>query len=292
MKKVFSISLLVLSLSLCAAAQNRSRYSFDNFSSGGITVVSPAKPAAKPTLKAPATAKKNSLKPAGNPVVKRTVQQRTSRVEDSLAMSDIYRSAAGTVSVKTSSGSTKSMHGFTTGDSTIDSYIVSSCLRYGIDPMLIYAQMHQESSFKARALSYKGASGYMQLMPATARRFGVTNIWDPQQNIDGGVKYMRFLLDTFNGDVSLALAGYNAGEGAVMKYGWAIPPYNETQEYVRRISARYEMLRNPNTPRQAARLNSSTLAKLEKKDAIPLSLYEKAIYAVKMPDGRMRLVSQ
>ena len=296
MKKVFSISLLVLILSVCAAAQ-RSRYSFDNFSSGGITVISPSKPAAKPSLKPLVSAKKLSgksaaAKPAAAPAVKRTVQQRTSRVEDSLAMSDIYKSTASTVSVKTASGSSKSMHGFTTGDSTIDSYIVTSCLRYGIDPLLIYAQMHQESSFKLRATSYKGARGLMQLMPATAARMGVSNIYDPQQNIEGGVKYMRFLLDTFNGSVDLALAGYNAGEGAVMRYGNSIPPYNETQEYVRRISARYDMLRNPNTPRQAARLNPSTLAKLEKKDAIPLSLYERAVYAVKMPDGRMRLVSQ
>ena len=289
MKKVFSISLLVLSLVLCAAAQNRSRYSFDNFSSGGIMVVSPSKPAARPTLKAPVAAKKNSARQ----LVKRTVQVRTSRVEDSLAMQDIYKTTSGTVSNRSSSmGAAKSMHGFTTGDSTVDSYIVTACMRYGIDPLLIYAQMHQESSFKLRATSNKGARGLMQLMPATAARMGVTNIYDPQQNIDGGVRYMRFLLDTFNGDVSLALAGYNAGEGAVMKYGNSIPPYNETQEYVRRISERYDMLRNPNTPRQAARLTTATLAKLEKKDAIPLSLYEKAVYAVKMPDGRMRLVSQ
>jgi len=301
MKKVFSISLLVLLCGICAAAQNRSRaYSFDNFSSGGITVISPSKPAAKPTIKAPKAKKnsgKNSAPAAANtvaakPVVKKTVQQRTSRVEDSLAMSDVYKSATGTVSNKTSLAAGKSMHGFTTGDSTIDGYIVSSCLRYGIDPLLIYAQMHQESSFKPRALSNKGASGYMQLMPATARRFGVTNIWDAQQNIDAGVRYMRWLLDTFNGDMSLALAGYNAGEGAVMRYGWQIPPYNETREYVRRISARYEMIRNPNAPRMAARMSSSSLAKLEKKDSTPLSLYEKAVYAVKMPDGRMRLVSQ
>ena len=70
----------------------------------------------------------------------------------------------------------------------------------------------------------------MQLMPATARRFGVTEIYNPRQNIEAGVKYMRWLLDTFNGDVALALAGYNAGEGAVMKYGWQIPPYRETHE--------------------------------------------------------------
>lgn len=292
MKKVFLLTLTILSLSVCAAAQKRSNYSFDNFSSGGVTVFSAAKPAAKPAIKTPLASKKKGKKANEQPllpVVKKTVQQRTVSVQDSLAMADVYTS---TVPVKTTLGAGKSMHGFTTGDGTIDGFIVASCARYGIDPLLIYAQMHQESSFKLRATSYKGARGLMQLMPATAARMGVSNIYDPQQNIEGGVKYMRFLLDTFNGDVSLALAGYNAGEGAVMKYGWSIPPYNETREYVRRISARYEMIRNPNTPRTAARLSSSSLAKLEKKDAVPLNLYEKAVYAVKMPDGRMRLVSQ
>jgi hypothetical protein len=296
MKNFSLLTLMILSLGIGAAAQDRSRYTFDNFSSGGMKIISPAKPAAKPTLNPTALSKskKNTaakLVPA-KPLVKRTVQ-RTSNVQDSLALEDVYRSSVGnSTPIKLAPGATKSMHGFTTGDGAIDSYIISSCARYGIDPLLIYAQMHQESSFKLKATSNKGARGLMQLMPATAARMGVTNIYDPQQNIEGGVKYMRFLLDTFNGDVSLALAGYNAGEGAVMRYGYAIPPYNETQEYVRRISARYDMLRNPNTPRTATRLSSATLAKLEKKDAIPLGLYERAVYAVKMPDGRMRLVSQ
>jgi soluble lytic murein transglycosylase-like protein len=79
----------------------------------------------------------------------------------------------------------------------------------------------------------------MQLMPDTARRFGVSNIWDPAQNIEGGTRYLRFLLDTFNGDVKLALAGYNAGENAVIGSGYRIPRYRETQAYVRNISARY-----------------------------------------------------
>ena len=121
---------------------------------------------------------------------------------------------------------------------TIDEYILESCRRYKIDPRLIQAQMKQESSFKLRATSDKGARGLMQLMPATAARFGVTDIYDPQQNIDAGVKYMRWLLDTF-GDVRLALAGYNAGEGAVMKYGNRIPPYRETIQYVERIGHTY-----------------------------------------------------
>jgi soluble lytic murein transglycosylase-like protein len=75
----------------------------------------------------------------------------------------------------------------------------------------------------------------MQLMPATARRFGVRDIWDPAQNIEGGATYLRFLLDLFNNDLRLALAGYNAGEGAVKKYGNEIPPYRETQNYVRKV---------------------------------------------------------
>jgi soluble lytic murein transglycosylase-like protein len=292
MKKASLVSLIVLLSALSAAAQSRSNYSFDNFSSGGVKVISPSKPAAKPTIKMPVSKKSLAKQaPVKQAPVKKTVQ-RTSSVQDSLALADnVYRPGTSS-NVMVKPGANKLMHGFTTGDANIDNYIVTSSNRYGIDPLLIYAQMHQESSFKPRALSYKGASGFMQLMPATARRFGVTNIWDPQQNIDAGVKYMRWLLDTFNGDMSLALAGYNAGEGAVMKYGWQIPPYNETREYVRRISARYEMIRNPNAPRMAARVSNNALAKLEKKESAPLSIYEKAIYAVKMPDGRMRLVSQ
>jgi soluble lytic murein transglycosylase-like protein len=188
-----------------------------------------------------------------------------------------------------------SMGGFTTGNPEYDSYIVDSSIRYGIDPLLIYAQMHQESAFKVKATSHKGASGLMQLMPATAIRFGVTNIYDPRQNIDAGVKYMRWLLDKFGGDVSLALAGYNAGEGAVMKYGYQIPPYNETREYVRRISARYYSIRNLGTvPKPAAvrKITNQQVAAIESKAPVPLNIYEPSAIVVKTPDGRMRLVSQ
>ena len=131
----------------------------------------------------------------------------------------------------------------TTGDSLIDSYILDSCTRYNVDPLLIYAQMDQESQFKSGAVSYRGARGLMQLVPATAQRFGATRIEDPQQNIEAGVKYMRWLLDKFDGDVALALAGYNAGEGAVMKYDNQLPPYEETMEYVDRITAHYDRMR-------------------------------------------------
>ncbi len=128
--------------------------------------------------------------------------------------------------------------------------ITTAAQRNGIDEKLIWAVMRQESSFNSRAISYKGARGLMQLMPATAARFGVRDIFDPAQNIEGGARYLRFLLDTFNGDVELALAGYNAGEGAVFRYGNRIPPYRETQDYVRKISANYVRMSNGNYVRR------------------------------------------
>ena len=132
----------------------------------------------------------------------------------------------------------------------------------------------------------------MQLMPATARRFGVTKIYDPKQNIEAGVKYMRWLLDKFNGDVVLALAGYNAGEGAVMKYGWNVPPYRETQEYVRRIGARYNTISSPTLARSVKVISSQQAARLQEKESAPLTVFEPDILTVRTPDGRMRLVNQ
>ena len=136
----------------------------------------------------------------------------------------------------------KSLGDFSTGDAEIDRFLEETSVRYNIDPLLIFAQMNQESRFKLKATSYKGASGLMQLMPDTAARFGVKNIYDPQQNIEAGIKYMRWLLDKFDGDLRLALAGYNAGEGEVMKYDNQIPPYRETQNYVARILAHYKQI--------------------------------------------------
>jgi soluble lytic murein transglycosylase-like protein len=116
--------------------------------------------------------------------------------------------------------------------------------RYGLPRHLVRSVMAAESGFQPLAVSPKGAIGLMQLMPGTAQRFGVTNIYDPAQNIEGGTRYLRFLLDSFNGDVSLVLAGYNAGENAVVNSGYRIPRYRETQNYVRNISARYDSAKN------------------------------------------------
>jgi len=126
-----------------------------------------------------------------------------------------------------------------TGNPKYDEFVAQAAARNGVDPNLIVAVMRQESGFNPRARSYKGASGLMQLMPATAARFGVVNMYDPQQNIEGGARYLRFLLDSFDGNVDLVLAGYNAGENAVVNSGFKVPRYRETQNYVRSISARY-----------------------------------------------------
>ncbi len=115
-----------------------------------------------------------------------------------------------------------------------DQIIASCATKYGVNPCLIKAVIHAESGYNPNAVSRKGASGLMQLMPGTARSLKVSNSFDPKDNVEGGVKYLRFLLDTFRGDVSLAVAAYNAGLNKVAKYG-GIPPYNETRTYVNRV---------------------------------------------------------
>lgn len=106
---------------------------------------------------------------------------------------------------------------------------------YGVDSALLHAVISVESKYNPKAVSRRGAIGMMQLMPRTARHYGVTNLYDPAQNIRCGARYLRDLLDLFDGDVKLALAAYNAGETAVMRYGNRIPPFRETSEYVPRV---------------------------------------------------------
>jgi hypothetical protein len=283
-----SLALLTLLIAAVPAAAQRV---FDNFDrSQGVQVYYPPVPAM------PVAAKKKRGKNGKWEVVvddkltQKTVDsRRTARVSDGLAARE---GAFNGTPTKFTMGSNSGLKGFTTGNMLHDSYILDSSRRYGIDPLLIYSQMHQESTFKLNATSPKGASGLMQLMPATARRFGVTKIYDPQQNIDAGVKYMRWLLDTFNGDVVLALAGYNAGEGAVMKYGWNVPPYRETQEYVRRITSRYNQISDGRIAMNARRVSNEVASRLEKKDSKPLTVYEASALTVRLPNGQMMLVNQ
>jgi soluble lytic murein transglycosylase-like protein len=105
---------------------------------------------------------------------------------------------------------------------------------YRLNPNLVLAVIEVESNFNPQAQSPKNAQGLMQLIPATAERFGVRNVWDPEQNVRGGMAYLRWLMRYFDGDLELVLAAYNAGEGAVERHG-GIPPYAETEGYVRRI---------------------------------------------------------
>ena len=119
--------------------------------------------------------------------------------------------------------------------SAYDAEVKAAAQEFGVEEAIIRAIMHAESAFNPNALSRVGAQGLMQLMPATADRFGVVNAFDPAQNIRGGVKYLAWLLKRFNGDLTLAAAGYNAGEGAVDRHK-GVPPYNETRRYVERVA--------------------------------------------------------
>lgn len=122
--------------------------------------------------------------------------------------------------------------------SKYDAIIEHYADKYGVSPTLVRAVIQVESDFNAACVSHKGARGLMQLMPATAKRFGVTQIQDPEQNIRGGVQYLAYLTRLFPNDLPRALAGYNAGENAVLRYG-GIPPYAETEAYVKRAMTVY-----------------------------------------------------
>ena len=266
MRKLFLFLALTLVSSSSALAQTYSGYQIDNFDfSNGVRIETPAAPPAK----------------------------KPSRPSRQLAASQNfkYTPAAKSLTQLTSMNVNPSLGGFTTGDSSVDNLIVESGRRNSVDPLLLYSIMHQESTFKPRAISPKGARGLMQLMPPTAARFGVTNIYDPRQNIEGGARYVRFLLDLF-GDVNLALAGYNAGEGAVIKYGYQVPPYSETQEYVRRISRRYNVIRDPLATANANHLTRDQLATMRQNGSAPITVYEPSVFAARLPDGRLQLVSQ
>jgi soluble lytic murein transglycosylase-like protein len=135
--------------------------------------------------------------------------------------------------------------GWTTGNAGIDTLIKQNGAKHGVDPYLIFCVMEQESHFSTRAVSPKGARGLMQLMPGTSARFGVRHPHNPGENISAGARYLKQLLDQFNGRVDLVLAGYNAGEGTVIRYGHKVPPFRETRDYVRRISSRYHRAKAP-----------------------------------------------
>ena len=126
----------------------------------------------------------------------------------------------------------------------LDRIITAAGSRHGVDPQLIHAVIWKESNYRRTALSPRGAQGLMQLTQDTARRFGCRNAGDPTANVEAGTRYLRKLLERFDGDVRLALAGYNAGEGSVDKHN-GIPPYPETRNFVRQIVTRYGKTHHP-----------------------------------------------
>ena len=271
-----------LLLSAIPAFAQRTAYSIDNFDfRNGVQAVAPAIEVSKPVSgKGARSRAKSAVVESASPSV---------MPSSSLVSTTLFTPS---VSATASAGSLSALRGYTTGSSEVDGYLVKSGTTNSVDPLLLYSVMHQESSFKSRAISPKGARGLMQLMPGTAMRYGVTNIFDPRQNIEGGARYLRFLLDRFDGDVNLALAGYNAGEGAVEKYGWRIPPYAETQEYVRRISRRYSLLQDPSAAMYARPVNRTQLSRLQTKGPEPLTIYERTVSTVRLPDGKLQLMSQ
>jgi hypothetical protein len=130
------------------------------------------------------------------------------------------------------------------GDCDLDLIIFRAGEKAGVDPRFIHAVIKQESRYNPKAVSQVGAEGLMQMMPATAKRFGLKDPFDPKTNVEAGTKYLKWLLKRFDGDVSLALAGYNAGEGSVDKYK-GVPPFSETQNYVKKIVATYGKTYHP-----------------------------------------------
>ena len=137
--------------------------------------------------------------------------------------------------------------------------IQSAAKKYSVDADLIFSVIAAESNFNPRAISRRGARGLMQLLPATGTRFGVKDIFDPAQNIDAGTQYLRDLMARYQGDLVLTLAAYNAGPGAVQRYG-RVPPYNETISYVRAIRKTYALRKSKNDAKTEAKAEPKAVA--------------------------------
>ena len=153
--------------------------------------------------------------------------------------------------------------------------------KHDLAPQLVHSVIAVESNYNPNAISPKGAQGLMQLIPSTARRFGVNNVFNPVENIEGGARYLRYLLDLYHGDYRLALAAYNAGEGAVAKHG-GVPPYAETQNYIQQVGRRLVQ----------AKQQQEQQKKAEGKTEPPAPPEFNPIHQIVEPDGRVHYVSK
>ena len=170
------------------------------------------------------------------------------------------------------------------GPQAIGALVDSIAAQHGLQPQLVHSVIKVESDYNPNAVSPKGALGLMQLIPSTARRFGVSDAFDPAENIQGGVRYLVYLLDFFHNDYSLALAAYNAGEAAVVKYG-GVPPYSETRNYLVQVGKRLEEVRKAS---QAASQEKHKEARATQ--AGPEA--PRQIQQIVDPDGTVRYVAQ
>jgi soluble lytic murein transglycosylase-like protein len=161
----------------------------------------------------------------------------------------------------------------------LDAIVEAAAARNDVEAPLIHSVIRAESAFNPLAISNKGAQGLMQLIPSTAKRFGVVDSFDAKQNVEGGVKYLRYLIDLFHGDYTQAVAAYNAGEAAVTKYG-GVPPYKETQNYVAVVA------RNLERERRAVAARPKPAAQIASSDAPDEAETFSPITASIGPDGR------
>jgi soluble lytic murein transglycosylase-like protein len=139
-----------------------------------------------------------------------------------------------------------------TADANLDAIVEDAARRNQVDPLLVHSVIQVESNYNAHAVSPKGAEGLMQLIPSTARRFGAKNSFDVKENVEAGVKYLKYLNSLYPNDLRLTLAAYNAGEGAVAKYRNNIPPYRETEHYVYKVGEKYGSARRAAEQRKVA----------------------------------------
>ena len=181
-----------------------------------------------------------------------------------------HKAAPHAVSPASAATSTPSSHG------SLDEAVRVIAKQHSLPPQLIHSVIKVESNYNPLAVSSKGALGLMQLIPSTARRFGVLDVFNPVENIEGGAKYLRYLLDRFDNNYPLALAAYNAGEQAVEKYG-GIPPFAETRNYVIQVGKQLDAAPPPAAPRR------------ETAPALPAQPH---IVEIREPDGSVRYVSR